>query len=462
MEQRAAKFLKGMQGKRVAFCGIGGSNLPLVRMFHQAGAKVVACDRRGREALGAAAQELEELGVTLRLGDDYLQNLSVDILFRTPGMWFHLPELEQARQRGVAVVSEMELFFALCPCPIYAVTGSDGKTTTTSILAEFLRAAGKRVHLGGNIGRPLLPEIGSIKSQDVAVAELSSFQLISMRQSPHVAVVTNVSPNHLDVHKDMDEYVQAKKNILLHQDGFSRTVLNLENDLTRGFAGDVRGQRFFFSSARRCDFGAWVCGDTIVMQEGECSTEVMKTSDIRIPGRHNVENYLAAITAAWGAVSPEQMRRVAQEFGGVAHRAELVRVKDGVSYYNDSIGTSPTRTISGTLSLYDRKIILLAGGYDKKLPFDALGRAIVERVKTLILMGATADRIELAVKDAPGYVPGNPEILRADSMEQAVSLARKRAQEGDIVSLSPACASFDQYPNFEARGNHFKDLVQAL
>ncbi len=297
MEQRVQEFFRGMRGKRVAFCGIGGSNLPLVKIFHEYGALVTACDRRSREALGEAAKELEAMGVALKLGDDYLQNLDVDVLFRTPGMRFHLPELDQARQKGIAVTSEMEVFFALCPCKIYAVTGSDGKTTTTTILSELLKAAGKRVHLGGNIGRPLLPDLELIQPEDVAVVELSSFQLISMHQSPHVAVVTNLSPNHLDIHKDMAEYVEAKKNIFLHQDAFSKTVLNLENEWTRSFGEEVRGQRFFFSSAQPCEYGAWLRGDTIVMQEKETVTEVVAVADIKIPGKHNIENYLAAITA---------------------------------------------------------------------------------------------------------------------------------------------------------------------
>ncbi|MCI9576810.1 MAG: UDP-N-acetylmuramoyl-L-alanine--D-glutamate ligase [Clostridiales bacterium] len=462
MEQRVQEFFRGMRGKRVAFCGIGGSNLPLVKIFHEYGALVTACDRRSREALGEAAKELEAMGVALKLGDDYLQNLDVDVLFRTPGMRFHLPELDQARQKGIAVTSEMEVFFALCPCKIYAVTGSDGKTTTTTILSELLKAAGKRVHLGGNIGRPLLPDLELIQPEDVAVVELSSFQLISMHQSPHVAVVTNLSPNHLDIHKDMAEYVEAKKNIFLHQDAFSKTVLNLENEWTRSFGEEVRGQRFFFSSAQPCEYGAWLRGDTIVMQEKETVTEVVAVADIKIPGKHNIENYLAAITAAWGDVNIDHIKKVAKEFGGVPHRAELVRVCHGVSYYNDSIGTSPTRTASGTLSLYDQKILLIAGGYDKKIPFDNLGPVIVDKVKTLILMGATAPKIQAAVEAAPAYTEGCPKILHAASMEEAVTLASQEAQAGDIVSLSPACASFDQYPNFEARGNHFKELVHAL
>lgn len=459
----ADQFFEKMAGKRIAFCGIGRSNLPLIQIFHEKGAIITACDKRNIEQLGEVGQSLTNLGVTLKLGEDYLQNLDVDILFRTPGMQYHLPELESARRWGIAVTSEMELFFQLCPCKIYAVTGSDGKTTTTTILSEFLKAAGKTVHLGGNIGTPLLPRIASIHPDDVAVVELSSFQLISMRQSPDVAVVTNLSPNHLDIHKDMAEYVDAKRNIVLHQDAFSKSILNLDNEITMSFAPDVRGQLFTFSRTTPCENGAYLRNDNkIVMAENGKETEILSADAIKIPGMHNVENYLAAISAVWGDVAPEAIVSVAKTFAGVPHRAELVRVHNGVSYYNDSIGTSPTRTALGTLSLYPQKIILIAGGYDKHLSYETLGKLIPEKVKALILMGATADKIEAATKAAPTYQPGNPSIYRVSSMEEAVAKACQIAESGDIVSMSPASASFDLYPNFEARGDHFKSVVNAL
>lgn len=459
MDSRVKTFFESLQGKKVAFCGIGGSNLPLIRIFLEHGAKVQARDRRQREQLGDTAKQLEEMGAELCLGEDYLQNLDADMIFRTPGMKFYLPELDQARKEGRAVTSEMEVFFDLCPCKIYAVTGSDGKTTTTTIISKLLEASGKKVHLGGNIGKPLLPEIVSVEPGDVAVVELSSFQLISMRKSPDVAVVTNVSPNHLDIHKDMTEYVEAKKNVVRHQNAFSRAVINADNALAAGFAESVRGQVRMFSRRRASVYGAWLREDGMILVG---DTEVMPASDILLPGMHNVENYLAAISAVWGEVEPEDIRKVAREFSGVQHRMELVRELGGVKYYNDSIGTSPTRTISGTLSVYPDKIILLAGGYDKHLPFEELGVAIVEKVKLLILMGQTADKIEESVKAAPNYQPGVPEILRVNGMEEAVQAAYGAAKDGDIISLSPACASFDQYTSFEVRGYHFKQLVNAL
>ncbi|WP_101698479.1 UDP-N-acetylmuramoyl-L-alanine--D-glutamate ligase [Clostridium minihomine] len=460
MDSGVQTFFQGLSGKKVAFCGIGASNLPLIQMFSEHGALVQACDRRQREQLGETAQQLEQLGVELRLGESYLQNLDADMIFRTPGMRFFTPELEKARKEGRAVTSEMEVFFDLCPCKIYGVTGSDGKTTTTTIISKLLEASGKTVHLGGNIGKPLLPEIASIRPDDVAVVELSSFQLISMRKGPDVAIVTNVSPNHLDIHKDMTEYVEAKKNIVLHQTAFSRTVINGDNSVASGFAEYARGQVCLFSRRRPSAYGAWLREDGMIVVGKD--TEIMPASTIRLPGMHNVENYLAAISAVWGEVDAEVIRCVAAEFSGVQHRMELVREVDGVKYYNDSIGTSPTRTISGTLSVYPEKIILLAGGYDKHLPFAELGVAIVDKVKLLILMGQTADKIEESVTAAPGYRPGCPEIKRVGGMEEAVQCAYQAAKSGDIVSLSPACASFDQYTSFEVRGYHFKQLVNAL
>ena len=452
------QFFTSIQGKTVTFCGIGRSHMPLIRLFQEKGALVSARDKRSLEELGDNGKALQEWDVQLILGENYLEDLREDIIFRTPGMKYHLPQLEAARKRGAAVTSEMEVFFQLCPCKIYAVTGSDGKTTTTSIIAELLKAQGKTVHLGGNIGKPLLPEIESIQPEDCAVVELSSFQLISMRESPDVAVVTNLSPNHLDVHKDMQEYIDAKKNILLHQGAFSRTVLNAGNEITASFAPQVRGDCWMFRRGAPVERGVWCDGETIYVH----GQALLPISQIRIPGWHNVENYMAAIAAVWGDVEPQTIRRVAETFAGVEHRAEFVRELRGVKYYNDSIATSPTRVISGMLSLFPQKILLIAGGYDKHIPFEPLGPAVCDKVKTLILLGDTAQKIQDAVQAAPQYQEGCPEILRVDNMEQAVAAAAAHAQPGDIVSLSPACAAFDLYPNFEVRGRHYKDIVNGL
>lgn len=455
------QFFEQIKGKKIAMCGIGISNTPLILSFLERGATVYACDRRTREQIGKIADELESAGARLKLGDGYLDNLEVDIIFRTPGMNFNLPELESARKKGIAVTSEMEVFFDLCPATIFAVTGSDGKTTTTTLIAEMLKAEGKTVHLGGNIGKPLLPEIENIKPDDFVVAELSSFQLISMRKSPDVAVVTNVAPNHLDIHKDMDEYVEAKKNIILHQNAFSRTVLNRDNEITYGFKKFVRGQSLYFSMEQPLKNGAWLDTDGVIhMAYRGIDAPIMHRDEIAVLGDHNVENYLAAISAVWGYVGVDSIKKIAREFKGVEHRIEPVRELDGVKYYNDSIATSPTRTIAG-LKAFNRKVLLIAGGYDKHIPFEPMVPYVIEKVKKLYLCGDTAEKIEKCIRADENY-KGSPEIIRVQNLDEAVEKAHGDAVSGDIVTLSPACASFDAFPNFAARGKYFKELVNRL
>lgn len=455
------KFFEQIKGKKIAMCGIGISNTPLILDFLSKGAKVYACDRRSRELIGPIADQIEEAGAELCLGEGYLDNLEVDIIFRTPGMNFNLPELEAARKKGIAVTSEMEVFFDLCPATVFAVTGSDGKTTTTTLIAKMLEAEGKKVFVGGNIGKPLLPEIENITAEDFVVAELSSFQLISMRKSPDVAVVTNVAPNHLDVHKSMDEYVEAKKNVILHQNAFSRTVLNRDNDITESFRQFVRGQSLGFSMERQLHNGAWLDSKGYLhMAYRGIDVPVMHKKDITILGDHNVANYLTAIAAVWGYVGVDTIKKVAKEFKGVEHRIEFVKEVNGVKYYNDSIASSPTRTIAG-LKAFSKKVHLIAGGYDKHIPFEPMVPYILEKVEKLYLCGNTAEKIEDAVRANLDY-KGTPEIIHCENIEDAVNKAHECAKKGDIVTLSPACASFDAYPNFMARGNHFKELVNKL
>lgn len=462
MSTPAERFFNSIKGKKVAFIGIGTSNLPLIKQFADKGALVCACDRKSFDDLGENGIKAKDYGAQLVLGEDYLSNIDADIVFRSPGTPFYKDELVALRNNGKVLTSEMEVFFDLCPCKTIAVTGSDGKTTTTTIISELLKAQGKTVHLGGNIGKPLLPEIENIGESDFAVVELSSFQLISMRKSPDVAVVTNLAPNHLDIHKDMQEYVDSKKNIVLHQNAFSKAVVNLDNEIANGFSDSVRGKLAKFSVKETLFNGAYLDGTTIVYSDYGKKYEVMDIADIKIPGMHNVENYLAAISAVWGLVSIDTIKAVAQSFGGVEHRAEFVREFNGVKYYNDSIASSPTRTALGTLSLYDEKIIIIAGGYDKHIPYEPLGPVINDKVKVLILLGDTAEKIEEAVKNADNYDENAIKIINVSNMEQAVEAAVQNSAEGDIVSLSPASASFGLYRNFEERGNHFKSIVNGL
>ncbi len=463
LEDKIYRYFNSLKDKRVSFIGIGRSNIPAIELFVKYGACVTACDKRKREDFVETVQHLENIGAHLKLGPSYLDDIDADMVFRTPGMNYHSLQLLNLRENGVIVTSEMELFFKLCPCKIIAVSGSDGKTTTTTIVSEMLKKQGKKVFLGGNIGRPLLPQIFEISCDDIAVIELSSFQLISMRKSPDIAVLTNISPNHLDVHKDMDEYINAKKNIFLHQDAESKTVLNLDDKICSDFHRYIRGKKCFFSTKQKPRFGAFVKNGILFISENNIETELFSEKDIKIPGKHNTENFLAACTALHGIVSVENMKAVALNFAGVAHRLEFVRNVDGVEYYNDAIATSPTRCIKGALSIYDdKKITMIAGGYDKNLAFDSLAKAIVKKVKHLILMGDTALSIEKAVRECDDYHKDLLKISHAKNMLEAVKIAKINSCAGDKVYMSPACASFDMYKDFEAKGNDFKNIVNSL
>ncbi len=454
---KASAFFSSVQNKKVIICGIGHNNIPVIRQFLEAGAKVIACDKRAEAQLGEEALSLRDVGAEFRLGEGYLDDLDCDLILRTPGMKPYLPAFNEARARGITVTSEMELFFELCEAPIYAVTGSDGKTTTTTVIAGLLDSAGIKTFVGGNIGRALLPYVNEIRPQDAAVVELSSFQLTMMDRSPHIAVVTNVSPNHLDWHTDMQEYIDAKKNLVLYQHQQDRAILNADNAITAGFAAGLPGSVWEFSRLHPVKQGCWLNSRReIVVSENSGDTVVMSAADIRIPVEHNIENYMAAIAAVWGSVNVENIRRFATAFSGVEHRCELVRERNGVRWYNDSIGSSPSRTVAG-LKAFDRKVILIAGGYDKHIPYDPLGEIAPKTVKAAVLLGATADAIENAIREHSDLP-----IIRVKDMAEAVDRADRIAGEGDIVFMSPASASFDMYPNFEVRGNHFKSLVDQL
>lgn len=454
------EYLTSLRHKTVAVIGIGVSNTPLLRRLLAEGIAVTACDRSSREKLGPLADELEAAGATLHLGEGYLDGLTQDVIFRTPGLRPDVPQLLAAQRQGSTLTSEMEVFFQVCPCHMIAVTGSDGKTTTTTILAEFLKEAGYNVYVGGNIGKPLLPDVSGMEPEDFAVLELSSFQLMTMEQSPHIAVMTNLSPNHLDYHRSMGEYIAAKENIFLHQGEGDRAIFNYDNQLTRDLAEKAGGAVTFFSRRERLEEGVYLRDGAIWLTNAQGSREVLPTRDIRLPGVHNIENYMAAIAAVDGLVPDKCVRAVAARFQGVEHRIELVRELDGVKYYNDSIGTSPSRTVA-CLESFPEPVILIAGGYDKGIPFHALALEIRERVKTLVLTGDTARAIRQAVEEAEGG-RGCPEIIQTEDLAGAVEAARRAAGPGDVVVLSPACAAFDRFKNFMERGRAFKELVRSL
>lgn len=454
--------LASLRGKKITVVGAGISNRPLIRAMAREGLSVTVRDRAEREVLGAFYDEMNGMGVCFILGPDYLEGDMGDIVFRTPGMHPFRPELKHAAESGAVVTSEMELFFSLCPCRVIAVTGSDGKTTTTTLISELLKNAGYTVWLGGNIGSPLLTEVDRMRPEDIAVLELSSFQLHSMTCAPDVAVITNLAPNHLDVHPDYRDYIDAKKQIYKNQRPGGLLVLNRDNDDTAACAGEANGSVLWFSRRGPVENGAFLRDDGMLcLSDGGVVTEVLPAAEMQLPGDHNIENMLAAFAAVRGYADIEAMRETARSFTGVAHRLEKVRVLRGVTYINDSIASSPNRTIAG-LKCFGGKIILIAGGKDKGIPYDALGPVICEHVKRLYLTGMTAGVIRRAVEKSPEYRPGAPEIFEIDDFSDAIRAAASSAREGDVVLLSPASTSFDRFKNFEERGAAFRAVVEGL
>lgn len=458
------RFKARFENKRVTVIGIGISNRPLIEMLLEAGALVTACDKKTPEALGAVYDELTSRGVTLSLGEGYLDDLDGEIIFRTPGMRYDHPALQKAVAAGAELTSEMQVFFEMCPATIIGITGSDGKTTTTTLIYKLLSLAGKTVYLGGNIGEPLLPRLFGMTSDDYCVVELSSFQLHTMTKSPHIAVITNLSSNHLDYHTNEEEYCDAKFNIFYHQEKGDVLVTNtnLKTPLDKYFflkRQNLRLEHRFPSEERGFNGGTVYEKDGVIYCEGRA---VMPTDAIRIPGRHNVENYMAAIAAVKDIVPFETVEQLAREFGGVEHRIEFVKEVGGVSYYNSSIDSSPTRTMAALSAFGEKKLIVLLGGYDKNLDYAPLAEPLCAHAKAVILCGATAEKIRKALVASPAYREGAPAITMTASYEESVNAAYRMAEKGDTVLLSPASASFDAFRNFEERGRFFKALVNAL
>ena len=455
------EYVGSIKYKRIAVIGAGVSNMPLIRLLLTSGCDVTVCDKRTLDALGADGEELSRLGARFCLGEDYLEHLDHDLIFRTPGLMPFDPHLVAAAKKGSVVTSEMEVFFSLCPCRIIAVTGSDGKTTTTTVISELLKAAGYTVHLGGNIGRPLLCDVPDMKKDDFAVLELSSFQLHSMKCRPDVAVITNISPNHLDKHKDYQDYIDAKMSIFIAQGPVDRLVLNLDDGHSEYYAASAKSNIVWFSGKSPVQNGAYCSGGAICRVVGGKARKIMDAADIRIPGEHNVLNYLAAFSATEGLVCDEVCRTVAESFGGVEHRLEHVRECKGVLFINDSIASSPTRTAAG-LRAMKRKPIIIVGGYDKHIAFDGLGDDLCRYARRVFITGATAEKIRAAIENSPLFAESGLVYDMVDGFAEAVRAAAAAAGEGDIVLLSPACASFDAFPNFAVRGNTFKKLVMEL
>lgn len=464
MNTKLAEFKEFIKDKRVAVLGIGISNTPLIQYLSKLGVDITAFDMAEKSEIGATLEALKGLDIKFSLGKDYLKNLhGFDVIFKTPKVRFDIPELVAESSRGAVITSEMEVFVDLCPAEIFAVTGSDGKTTTTTLIYRMLKEQGFNCWLGGNIGTPLLDRIDEVQETDKVILELSSFQLHTMKNSPHTAVVTNLSPNHLDVHTSMEEYIEAKTNIFRYQKKNDRLILNFDNEITKAFADQAIGETIFFSRRNSLDKGCYIKDGRIIFRCGEKERDIIAVDDIILPGVHNVENYLAAIAATIDYVEPATIRRVASTFKGVEHRIEYVREFNGVRFYNDSIGSSPTRTIA-SIKAFKQKVILIAGGYDKHIPYDEMGEIILERVKGLVLIGQTGPQIEKALENEMKRTGKSADIpvVKCLSLEEAVRKAYENAVPGDIVLLSPASASFDMFKNFEERGCRFKEIVNSL
>lgn len=462
MNEKLEAFKHWIKGKRTALVGMGVSNRAAVDFLLACDAVVTARDKSSHPD-EETREFLTSRGIRMIYGENYLSELDEQVIFKSPGIRFDVPELLAAKERGAVITSEMEVFCALCPCRIFAVTGSDGKTTTTTIIAKMLEKTaernGVRVFLGGNIGTPLLPVIEEIGENDFAVLELSSFQLHTMSFSPAVAVITNITPNHLNWHISMEEYIESKKNICRTQQAGGRLVLNAENELTRRIADETLSEVTLFSS--KCAIthrnACYYRDGAVWYYDGE-EHFVMQRQDIKIVGMHNVENYMAAISAVWEFVDPDDMRDVAKNFGGVRHRIELAAEKGGVKFYNSSIDTSPTRTLAA-LSSFEEKLIVIVGGYDKHIPIEPLLSPLAGKAKFVVATGATGMQV-LTALFAYGYPRESAAYI--GSFDDAVKYAAGAAHAGDTVLLSPAAASFDVFPNFERRGDRFCELVSEL
>ncbi len=453
-----------INGKTVTLIGAGVSNVPLVAYLYECGAKSVTVRDLKKTEKDPEILTVLQNGGKVVLGVNYLENITENIIIRSPGIRPDLPQFLKAVENGSYLTCETELFLRFVPCKTVAITGSDGKTTTTTLTAKILEQSGYRVFLGGNIGKSMLPQLKDIHSDRcISVMELSSFQLMNCRYSPDISVITNLSENHLDWHRGMEEYVEAKKNILKHQTEASRAVLNLDNDHTR--ACETNGACCYFTyspeKAKQVQEAVFCDGSMIYHRKGEMQQPILSVKDILLPGKHNVENYMAAIAAILNLANKEEILKIAKTFGGVEHCIELCRVLDGVRYYNSSIDSSPSRSMA-CLRAFDKKVIMIAGGYDKNLDYTSLGDEICGRVKCLILCGATSEKIKSAVLSSKHYDPKKLEIIDSPDFDSTVKIAREKAADGDAVILSPASASFDLFKNFEVRGQRFKTLVAEL
>ncbi len=463
VNEKLEEFNEYIKFRKVAIIGLGVSNLPLLDYMYEKKARVTVLDERNIEAIPKQVMDkITNYGFEFILGKNCLEKLKgFDIIFRSPSCLPTRPELQQEENRGAIVTTEIEMLMKMCPCKIIGVTGSDGKTTTTSLIYSILQNAGYHTYLGGNIGTPLFTKLPEMKPEDIVVLELSSFQLMGMEVSPDISVITNITPNHLNIHKDYEEYIEAKKNIFKYQNEKGILVLNYDNEITKSCANQANGKVIFFSHKEKLDNGFIVDGRVIKECEDKIRKHILNGEEAILRGEHNLENIATAISATKTLVDMEQAIEAIKEFKPVEHRIEFVREINDVKWYNDSASSSPTRTLSG-LKAFDEKIVLIAGGYDKNLDYEPLAKTVVEKAKAVLLIGQTAGKIFDAVKQELENQNKNLDIYVCESLEQTVTLARKVAEPGNVVLFSPASASFDMFKDFADRGNQFKKLVNEI
>ncbi len=462
MDRAGHSLPEDFRGRQVTLVGLGTrTHVALARYLVGKGARVRISERKPREQLSRELELIADLPVELRLGGHQPEDvLDADVVFVSPGVPREIPVLGVACERGIPISSEIELLFARCLAPIVGITGSAGKTTTTTLVGEMLRADGRAVYVGGNIGIPLIEKVDDIAADSWVVLELSSYQLEALDRSAHVGAILNVTPNHLDRHPSFEHYRESKFNLVRHQSPGDTAILGADDPVAASLAPRCTGSVRWFSSDHDVTVGAYRRGDELIVRDESVDARFAVTSDLKVPGAHNVLNVLAAAAVARATgVRLAAISQIATTFTGVEHRLEFVRQIDGVSYYNDSIATSPERTRAG-LQSFTCPIVLIAGGRSKHLPMEDLARTIVEKVRAVVTIGEMADEIEEAVRAQSGgeKLP----IERASDLAGAVRIARTLARPGDAVLLSPSGTSFDQFQDFEDRGRRFKAEVWAL
>lgn len=448
-----------LRGKKILVVGAGKSGISVARFLVRRGAAVSLTDTRTKDKFNGELDALIDSGVRAMLGNyPGVKPGSYDMLVVSPGVPLTVPPVAAAMRYGIPVTGELELAYRFAGAPMVAITGTNGKTTTTALVGEIFRAAGVRTLVGGNIGLPLVDVVEDYGPEDMIVAEVSSFQLETARQfRPRVAVILNITPDHLDRHGTMEGYTAAKARIFARQERDDFTVLNYDDPRTRALADAAGGQVIFFSRRHNLKEGVLVRRGRIVVRLEGRETDIAAAGEVAIPGGHNLENALAAVAAAFVlGIKPAVLAHTLRTFPGVAHRLETVAIKNGVRYVNDSKGTNPDASIKA-LEAFDRPIVLLAGGRNKGSDFTEFARLAREKVRVLVVLGECADEVERAARQA-----GCGEILRARDLREAVLTAHRAARPGDVVLLSPACASWDMFNNFEERGDLFREIVNSL